>query len=314
MKVNHYINTVDVHAAGESIRILDMDPLVKRKTTMQEYRKELNGERFSGQWKTLLEEPRGHNEMKLCIITPPVTEDADAGVLFRNVDGELSNLNYGAIGVATVLAEVKNIIKDKYVFDSLTGQVEVFVQFDDEKQQVKEAKVVESSSYKEQVNVKGTEINIFKVNGEETAVIDSSYVDVVLSVNHLKDVKEKAVWLFEQNELNAVSKLLIVHGTSPRQITHLAIDRNLHIERSPYRSSAAHIGYLLQQSSISRDESNFKVVNFLNNQVECHVLNYSESDFSFNLQIDIRGKGFITGLHRFVIDHSDPLMDGFLVK
>lgn len=55
--------------------------------------------------KALIFEPRGHYDMYGCVITPPVTETADLGVLFLHNEGYSSMCGHGIIGVVTALFE-----------------------------------------------------------------------------------------------------------------------------------------------------------------------------------------------------------------
>jgi trans-L-3-hydroxyproline dehydratase len=50
-------------------------------------------------------EPRGHREMYGCVVTPPVSEEADFGVLFLHNEGYSTMCGHGIIGVATVVLE-----------------------------------------------------------------------------------------------------------------------------------------------------------------------------------------------------------------
>ena len=50
-------------------------------------------------------EPRGHADMYGCIVTPPVSEDADFGVLFLHNEGYSTMCGHGIIGIATVAIE-----------------------------------------------------------------------------------------------------------------------------------------------------------------------------------------------------------------
>ena len=53
----------------------------------------------------LMWEPRGHANMYGCIVTPPVSEDADFGVLFMHNEGFSSMCGHGIIGITKVAVE-----------------------------------------------------------------------------------------------------------------------------------------------------------------------------------------------------------------
>jgi proline racemase len=59
------------------------------------------------QW--LMYEPRGHSVMSGCILTEPVSEDADIGVIFIEVGGYLPMCGHDTIGLVTALVETGQV-------------------------------------------------------------------------------------------------------------------------------------------------------------------------------------------------------------
>lgn len=107
----HRITTIDAHTAGEPFRIitsglprLEGDTILERRRFMKE---NLDHLRTALMW-----EPRGHADMYGCIITPPVSEEADFGVLFLHNEGYSSMCGHGIIGVTHVAVET-GMIKAK---------------------------------------------------------------------------------------------------------------------------------------------------------------------------------------------------------
>jgi proline racemase len=98
------ITTLDAHTAGEPFRIitgglpeLAGDTILARRRTMLE--------RYDAIRTALMWEPRGHADMYGCIVTPPVSENADFGVLFLHNEGYSSMCGHGIIAMATVAVE-----------------------------------------------------------------------------------------------------------------------------------------------------------------------------------------------------------------
>ena len=50
-------------------------------------------------------EPRGHADMYGCILTPPVSPEADFGILFIHNEGFSTMCGHGIIGITTVVLE-----------------------------------------------------------------------------------------------------------------------------------------------------------------------------------------------------------------
>jgi trans-L-3-hydroxyproline dehydratase len=98
------ITTIDTHAAGEPLRIitgglpeLRGDTILERRRFMREH---LDHVRRALMW-----EPRGHYNMYGCVLTPPVSPEADLGVLFLHNEGYSTMCGHGVIALVTALLE-----------------------------------------------------------------------------------------------------------------------------------------------------------------------------------------------------------------
>ena len=98
------ITTIDAHTGGEPLRIITSGLAAIPGRTMIE-RRAFAEANLDALRRTLMLEPRGHREMYGCIVTPPVSEGADFGVLFLHNDGFSTMCGHGIIAVATVAAE-----------------------------------------------------------------------------------------------------------------------------------------------------------------------------------------------------------------
>jgi trans-L-3-hydroxyproline dehydratase len=99
------ITTIDAHTAGEPFRVitggypdLPGDTILARRRYAQE---NLDHLRTALMW-----EPRGHADMYGCIVTPPVSPGADIGVLFMHNEGYSTMCGHGIIGIAKVALEM----------------------------------------------------------------------------------------------------------------------------------------------------------------------------------------------------------------
>ncbi|HET8846618.1 MAG TPA: proline racemase family protein [Ktedonobacteraceae bacterium] len=96
------ITTIDAHAAGEPLRIVmgGLPPLIgntilERRHFMQEH--------YDAVRRALMWEPRGHFNMYGAVLTPPVTPEADLGVLFLHNEGYSTMCGHGVIALVTTL-------------------------------------------------------------------------------------------------------------------------------------------------------------------------------------------------------------------
>ncbi len=98
------ISTIDAHTEGEPLRVivagypeLRGDTILARRRYAKEHLDHLRT--------ALMFEPRGHADMYGCIITPAVSPEADFGVLFLHNEGYSSMCGHGIIAVTTVVLE-----------------------------------------------------------------------------------------------------------------------------------------------------------------------------------------------------------------
>jgi trans-L-3-hydroxyproline dehydratase len=102
------ISTIDAHAAGEPLRlIVDGLPPIPGRTILEKRR--YAKENLEHLRTALIWEPRGHADMYGCILTEPVTPQSDLGVLFFHNEGFSTMCGHGIIALVTVVIESKMI-------------------------------------------------------------------------------------------------------------------------------------------------------------------------------------------------------------
>jgi proline racemase len=96
------ITAIDAHTGGEPFRVIvDGFPELPGDTILE--RRRYAKEHFDHLRTALMWEPRGHADMYGCILTPPVTPDADFGILFIHNEGFSTMCGHGIIGITTVV-------------------------------------------------------------------------------------------------------------------------------------------------------------------------------------------------------------------
>jgi len=98
------VTTIDVHAAGEPLRIITGLPGELQGDTMLARRRHMT-EHLDHYRRVLMHEPRGHGDMYGCVVTAPVTPEADIGVLFLHNEGYSTMCGHGIIALVTALVE-----------------------------------------------------------------------------------------------------------------------------------------------------------------------------------------------------------------
>jgi proline racemase len=100
----HRITSIDVHVAGEPLRVITGGfPELPGKTILEKRR--AAEKHFDSFRRVLMWEPRGHSDMYGCVLVPPSLPGADVGVLFMHNEGYSTMCGHGIIGLVTVLLE-----------------------------------------------------------------------------------------------------------------------------------------------------------------------------------------------------------------
>ena len=98
------ITAIDAHTAGEPFRVIvDGFPELRGDTILE--RRRYASEHYDHLRSALMWEPRGHADMYGCILTSPVTPEADFGILFIHNEGFSTMCGHGIIGITTVVLE-----------------------------------------------------------------------------------------------------------------------------------------------------------------------------------------------------------------
>ncbi|MGD2178386.1 MAG: proline racemase family protein [Anaerolineae bacterium] len=104
-RLGEVFTTLDLHAGGEPIRLLidGLPPIPGR--TINDKRLVL-GERFDHVRLLLTREPRGHRDMLAAVVTNPVSEDGDFGIVFMDARRYPYMCGHGTIGAVTAFIEM----------------------------------------------------------------------------------------------------------------------------------------------------------------------------------------------------------------
>ncbi len=113
--------TLDLHTGGEPFRILLDAPPIPGDTMVA---KRLWAARHAdGLRRLLMHEPRGHADMYGGILTEPVTEGADLGVLFLHNEGFSTMCGHGILALTTALVETGALTPGTMRIDTPAGPV-----------------------------------------------------------------------------------------------------------------------------------------------------------------------------------------------
>jgi proline racemase len=98
------IVTCDSHTQGEPTRLVIGGVIHYPGDTMRE-KQQFVATTLDTVRRSLMGEPRGHNDMFGGFITAPTSETGDLGIIFMDNEGYLDMCGHGTIGLCTVLVE-----------------------------------------------------------------------------------------------------------------------------------------------------------------------------------------------------------------
>ena len=116
------IRVVDSHTEGEPTRVIIEGMPQPAGNTMAERRDDLR-ERYDHLRRAIVCEPRGYAAIVGAMLTPPVSPDALAGIVFFNNETYLGMCGHGLIGVVRTLEHLGRLTPGAVRFDTPVGTV-----------------------------------------------------------------------------------------------------------------------------------------------------------------------------------------------
>lgn len=330
------IQTIDAHTAGEPLRIITAGlPLIPGKTILEKRR--YLRDHYDHLRKFLMLEPRGHSGMYGCIVTPPVTEDGDFGVLFMHNEGYSTMCGHGIIGVTKVAVEtgmVEAPEKENYIrIDSPAGRVTACAHMADGRVSYVSFENVPSFVYAENVEV--------SVKGIGTVLVDIAFggafyvfVDAEkLGVRVVPEQMDELVRLGMEIKYKVMDVMKIVHPLEPElegiygtiiteaaeevngglESKNVTIFADGQIDRSPTGTgTAARVALLYKKGVLQQGMTlvNKSVIDTAFTGTIKELVRVGE--FQGVIPV-VGGTAQIMGFNQFVLEPEDPLPEGFRI-
>ena len=336
LQFSRSINVVDAHTAGEPVRVVTSGlPQISGNTMLEKMNWfESN---MSGLRNLLMREPRGHRDMFGTVLTPPVTEDGDVGVLYMHTTGQATMCGHGTIGVVKVLVEtgiVSTVEGDNVVkIDAPAGRITANVTVKNSRVTEVSFQNVPSFLYADNILVTVPEIGEVNVavsfGGGFYIFVEARDLGLKVQMSDAPAIVKHAMWLKDwgNRELNVIHPVTPgikgIYGvivTDPAERTkegwkskETCIFADGAIDRSPCGTGTSARMALLY----GRNEMGMGQI----------IENSSILDTTFKGSIDalvdvggrkgiiprIAGPAWITGFNQLVLDPEDPLSEGFLI-
>lgn len=334
MHINQLFTTIEAHTGGEPLRIITGGiPPLAGKTILEKrryFREELDHIR-----RVLMYEPRGHHGMYGCVMTEPVSPDAVFGVLFMHNEGYSTMCGHGIIAVVTAAIET-GILRlegptERIVIDSPAGRIIAHANVEESLVHSVSFENVPSFVLAQNVPIElgGRTFSVdVSFGGAFYAVVQAEDIGLKVEIEQLAELQEWGKRIKEQieakievvhpleTELKGIYGVIIsdkprVEGSDLRNVTIFA---DKQIDRSPCGTgTAARVATLHARGKLALGES-FVHEGIVGSQFIGKVVATTQVGSYPAVIPSIEGKAFITGLHQFVVDPTDPLKDGFLLR
>lgn len=329
------IETIESHTSGEPLRIivdglpdLEGETILERRRQMQD---EYDNLRTALMW-----EPRGHADMYGAILTEPVTDEADVGILFTTNKGYSSMCGHGIIALGTALIETKMLTssppKEVIAFDTPAGLVTATSQLNGEN--------VTSVSFENVPSfapLLDQTIDIPKYGpiefdlgygGAFYVYCDADQLDLDLSPDNADKISrigmaiKRAVADSFTVEHPVEDDLSFLYGTIFREESttegcdskNVCVFADGQIDRSPTGTGVSgRLAIQYKRSNLEVGEE-FVTESIIGTVFRGEIARKKAYGGYDAIVPKITGSAHITGRNEFVIDPEDPLRDGFFIR
>ncbi len=329
------ITAIDAHTGGEPFRVIvDGFPELKGKTILEKRR--YAKEKYDHLRTALMWEPRGHADMYGCLLTLPVSPDADFGILFIHNEGFSTMCGHGIIGIATVVLETGMMPitspTTTITIDSPAGLITAFAHIENE--HVKYVSFQNVPSFVVELDAIVDVPGLGRIRydlafgGGYYAYVNSKDVNVTCTEKDFRALIEKGMAIkravMNSRRINHPFEedLGFLYGTifidEPQQpgshSRNVCIFADGEVDRSPTGTGVS--GRLAIHHARGEIKLNEEIVieSIVGSKFSGRVV--QETTFGPYAAIipEVRGEAHITGRNELWIDPNDPFKSGFLLR
>jgi len=334
MRWSRVISTIDAHTGGEPLRIITSGLPALQGATILDRRRWIH-EHLDDIRRVLLWEPRGHADMYGAVLTPPVSPEADYGVLFLTNEGYSTMCGHGIIALTTALLETGAVAmtppETSVTFDAPAGLIRARACIEDDRVASVSFVNVPAFQYAQDLEIEpsvGTIAVDVAFGGAFYALVDAK--QLVTAVRKERTAELIALGMEIKRAVEA--KLDVVHPLEPelrgiygtiisddplipggdgRNITIFAESE---VDRSPCGTgTSAKLANLYAKGKIGLGQP-YVHESVIDSTMTGRVVSETRVDRFPAVVTEITGRGFITGFNQFVVDPEDPTRDGFLLR
>lgn len=329
------INTVDAHTAGEPFRVIVSGFPEPQGPTILERRRHLQ-QSYDHLRRALMWEPRGHADMYGCVLTPPVSDEADMGILFMHNEGYSTMCGHGVIGAAKVALEIGLLPyqepETQIALDTPAGLVRAVAEVHEGRVGMVRFTNVPSFVLATEASVQVPDIGPVRYDlafgGAFYAYVDAGEAEVGLDPDSFRELIEKgtaikrAVSADREISHPFEPDLSFLYGTifvgpaadSTRHSRNVCVFADGEVDRCPTGTGVS--GRLALQHARGEVEPDewIEIESILGTVFRGRIVETTQFGPHQAIVPEIEGQAHITGRHEFLIDPADPLGEGFLLR
>jgi len=328
------ITSIDAHTEGEPFRVitggypeLPGDSILARRRYAIE---NLDHLRTALMW-----EPRGHADMYGCIVTPPVTPEADYGVLFMHNEGYSTMCGHGIIGITTVALEAGLLPmvspETQVKIDTPAGLISANARIGEERVQSVYFHNVPSFVLvlDETIDVPGLGKVRYDIayGGAFYAFVQAQEVGVRCSPEDVRALIEKGMAIkrsimaarpiphpFEEDLSFLYGTIFIGPPQEPgAHSRNVCIFAEGEVDRSPTGTGvSARLAIHHARAEINLNEP-ITIESIIGSRFSGRVVQTTTFGPHPAIIPEVEGTAYITGRHEFLFDPHDPLRNGFML-
>jgi len=329
------IITLDYHTEGEPLRVILAGMPQLLGDTILEKRRYIR-ENYDQIRTTLMWEPRGHADMYGCLITPPVTPQADFGILFMHNEGYSSMCGHGIIAVSKAVLDLGLFSMNEPIttlkIDTPAGLVTSYARISDNKVQSVYFHNVPSFVVKldDLIEVPGLGHIKFDLafGGAYYAFVDARQLNLNLTPDHFRQLIEygmeikQAIMKNRQIVHPIDPDLSFLYGTIFTGPPHtpeggsrnVCIFAEGEVDRSPTGTGvSARVAIHYQRGDLKLNES-MTIESILGTRFTGRVVEEIRFASYSAVVPEVEGSAYLTGRNEFYLDPDDPLKNGFILR
>ena len=338
MKLNKMISVIDTHTAGEAARLVTAGiPKIPGKDMVEKKQYFIN--HLDDVRKSVMFEPRGHQDMFGAFLLPPTKEEADFGLVFMDTGGYLNMCGHNTIAAVTAAVETgmvdveEGATEKEVVVETPAGLIYATAKLKDNGAKVKEVsfKNVESFLYKRDVELDVEGIGHIKFDisfgGSFFCIISADQLGLEVKPENASKLKEAGLKIREAVNANieiqhptlehikTVDLVEIYDKPSHPEATYknVVVFGDGNIDRSPCGTgTSAKLATLYAKGELKPGEP-FVYESIIGTLFKGRIVEERKlADFDAIIP-EITGSGYILGFSNYVYDPDDALTYGFLL-